>query len=212
MNDTNDTIEQVETEVRATVESGVDIYERVRTITLKALTERALDIDNIKAVMEAVLKGMSDGMSPHYDPAKRAFEQTTEALDDTLSKTAEASKLAIEEAAANLSEFSRHDVKQATDDLKSLEGLFLDTMETVGRHSNETAARIARDFLEHARQNGTAVGQQSRLILESLDHLRHSGQHAVMAGAAATTSALAKIAGGFLSGIADSLVSEKERK
>jgi ElaB/YqjD/DUF883 family membrane-anchored ribosome-binding protein len=208
----NDTMQQVEKEVRETVESGIDIYDRVRSITLKALTERTLDIDNIKDVMEAVLKGMSDGMSPHYDPAKRAFKQTTEALDDTLSKTAEASKLAIEEAAGNIDEFSSHDFKQATDDLKSLEDLFLDTMEKVGRHSNETAAKIARDFLEHARRNGTAVGRQSRIVLEGLDNLRISSQHAVMAGASATTSALAKIAGGFLSGIAESLNPDKPRK
>jgi hypothetical protein len=208
----NDTMQQVEREVRETVESGVDIYERVRTITLKALTERTLDIDNIKSVMEAVLKGMSDGMSPHYDPAKRAFKQATDALDDTLSKTAEASKLAIEEAAGNLDKFSIQDFKKATEDLRSLEALFLNTMERVGRHNNETTAKIARDFLEHARRNGTAVGRQSQTILEGLDNLRVSGQHAVMAGASATTSALSKIAGGFLSGIAESLNPEKSRK
>ena len=208
----NETTQQVEKDVRETVESGVDIYERVRAITLKALTERTLDIENIKEVMEAVLKGMSDGISPHYDPAKRAFKQTAEALDDTLSKTAEASKLAIEEAASSLDEFSDHDFKQATADLKSLEGLFLETIETVGRHSNEVAAKIARDFLEHTRENGTAVGRQSRIMLESLDNLRLSGQQAVMAGAAATASALAKIARGFLAGIAESLDSEKSQK
>jgi hypothetical protein len=208
----NDTMQQVEREVRETVESGVDIYERVRAITLKALTERTLDIDNIKSVMEAVLKGMSDGMSPHYDPAKRAFKQTTEALDDTLSKTAEASKLAIEEAAGNLDEFTSLDFKKATDDLRNLEATFLNTLETVGHHGNETAAKIARDFLEHARRNGTAVGRQSRIILEGLDNLRVSGQHAVLAGASATTSALAKIAGGFLAAIAESLAPEKSRK
>jgi hypothetical protein len=208
----NDTMHQVEKEVRETVESGVDIYERVRSITLKALTERTLDIDNIKDVMEAVLKGMSDGMSHHYDPAKQAFKQSTEALDDALTKTAEASKLAIEEAASHVDELSSHDFKRAAEDLKSLEGLFLDTIETVGRHSNETASKIAKDFLSHARANGTAVGRQSKIILEGLDNLRLSGQHAVMSSAAATTSALAKIAAGFLAGIAESLNPEKSRK
>jgi len=159
-----------------------------------------------------VLKGMSDGLSHHYDPAKHAFKQSTEALDDALTKTAEASKLAIEEAAANVDEFSSHDFKRAAEDLKSLEGLFLDTIETVGRHSNETASKIARDFLSHARTNGTAVGKQSQIILEGLDNLRISGQQAVMTGAAVTTSALAKIASGFLAGIAESLNPEKPRK
>jgi len=208
----NDTKQQIEKEVRETVESGVDIYERVRSITLKALTERTLDIDNIKEVTDAVLKGMSDGLSHQYDPAKHAFKQSTEALDDALTKTAEASKLAIEEAASNVDEFSSHDFKRAAEDLKSLEGLFLDTIETVGRHGNETVSKIAKDFLAHARANGTEVGRQSQVILEGLDNLRLSGQHAVMTGAVATTSALAKIAGGFLAGIAESLHPEKPSK
>ena len=206
------TKQQIEKEVRETVESGVDIYERVRGITLKALTERTLDVDNIKDVMESVLKGMSDGLSQQYDPAKHAFKQSTEALDDALTKTAEASKLAIEEAAANVDEFSSHDFKRAAEDLKSLEGMFLDTIETVGRHGNETASKIAKDFLAHARANGTEVGRQSRLILEGLDNLRISGQHAVVTGAVATTSALTKIAAGFLAGIAESLHPEKPHK
>ncbi|MDD1612189.1 MAG: hypothetical protein LUQ57_03515 [Methylococcaceae bacterium] len=208
----NDTKQQIEKEVRETVESGVDIYERVRSITLKALTERTLDIDNIRDVMESVLKGMSDGLSHHYDPAKHAFKQSAEALDDVLTKTAEASKLAIEEAASNVDELSSHDFKQAAEDLKSLEGLFLDTIETVGRHSNETASKIAKDFLAHAQANGTAVGRQSRIILEGLDNLRITGQHAVMTGAVATTSALAKIAAGFLAGLAESIHPEKSHK
>ncbi|MGR9099120.1 MAG: DUF6781 family protein [Gammaproteobacteria bacterium] len=208
----NDRIHQVEKEVRETVESGVDIYERVRAITLKALTEHTLDTDNIKKVTEAVLKGVGDGIGDHYDPARKAFDQSIGALDDALTKTAEASKLAIEEAASNMSEFTRNDLNRAADDLKSLESLFLETVEKAGRTGNETVAGIVRDFISHARKNGTEVGKQSRVFLENLDKIRVSGQHGLIEGAAETTSALAKIAGGFLSGIAASLNPEKPRK
>ena len=208
----NDTTNQVENEVRETVESGVDIYERVRTITLKALTERTLDTENIKSVMEAVLKGMSEGISRNYDPAKHAFQQSADALDDALTKAAEASKLAIEEASSNAEEFSEHDFKKALEDLQSLEQLFLETMEKMGRQSNETVSKITDDFLAHVRQSGTSVGRQSQVILENLDNLRSSGQNAVISSAQATGSALAKIASGFLAGIAESLHPEKPEK
>jgi hypothetical protein len=207
-----DTIHQVEKEVRETLESGSDIYQRVRAITLKALTERELDTDNIKSVVESVLKGMSAGISSQYEPAKEAFKQSVDAVDDALKKTAEASKLALEEAASNVEEFSRHDLKQTTEDLKSLENLFLETMEKVARESNETVSGIARDFISHARQNGTAVGKETQIVLEALNKLRHRGQDAVLSSAAATTSTLAKIASGILSGIAESLNPEKPKK
>ncbi|MGR8934152.1 MAG: DUF6781 family protein [Gammaproteobacteria bacterium] len=199
------TSQQLENDVRETVESGIDIYERVRDITLKALSERELDIDNIKAVVEAALKGISSGVGNQYEPAKEAFEQSTEALDDALEKTAQASKLAIEEAASRMNEFSQHDVNRAAEELKSLEEIFLDTVEKVTKDSNEALSGIARDFIEHARQNGTAVGKQAQIAFDALNNLRHRGQDAVIAGAVTTTSTLAKIASGILAGIAESL-------
>jgi hypothetical protein len=204
-----DTIPQVEKQVRETLESGADIYRRVRTITLKALTERELDTDNIKSVVEAVFNGISAGISAQYEPAKEAFKQSADAVDDALKKTAEASRLALEEAVSSAGEFSRHDLKQATEDLKSLENLFLETMEKMARESNEAVSGIAGDFISHARQNGTAVGKEAQHVLETLNNLRHRGQDAVLISAAATTSTLAKIAGGILAGIAESLNPDK---
>lgn len=192
---------QIENDVRETLESGVDIYQRVRTITLRALTERELDMDNIKSVVEAVFKGISAGMNSQYEPAKSAFTEAVSAIDDALEKTAEASKLAIEEAASRVSEFSHHDLNQATDELKNLEKIFLETLEKVTHGSNQMILDIARNFIDHARQNGTAVGRQSQAALETLDNVRLKGQHAV----ATTTSILAKIGSGILTGIAESL-------
>lgn len=207
-----DTIHQVESDIRESVESGVDIYDKVRAITLKALTERELDIDNIKNVVEAAIKGISSGIGNQYEPARQAFKQSAEALDDALEKTAQASKLAIEEAASRMSEFSQHDVNRAADDLKGLEEMFLETVEKVAKHSNEAVSDIARDFIDHARQNGTAVGKQTQIAFEALNNLRHRGQDAVITGAVTTTSTLAKIASGILSGIAESLRPEKPKK
>jgi hypothetical protein len=207
-----DTIHQIENEVRETLESGTDIYERVHVITLKALTERELDTDNIKRVVEAVLKGISSGISNQYEPAKDAFQQSASALDDVLEITAQASKLAIEEAASRVNEFSQRDVNQASVDLNNMETTFLDTLEKVVWGSNEVAFNISRDFIAHARKNGTAVGKEAKIAFEALGNLGHRGQDAVISGAVTTTSTLAKIASGILSGIADSLAPEKSGK
>lgn len=207
----SDTNQQVENDVRATVESGIDIYERVRAITLKALTERELDIDNIKNVVEAALKGISAGVGNQYEPAKDAFKQSTGALDDALQKTAQASKLALEEAVSRVSDFSQHDVNRANDDLKNLEEMFLETIEKVARNSNQIVFDIATDFISHARQNGTAVGREIQTAYEGLSNLRLRGQEAVFTGVVTTASTLAKIGSGILSGIAESLRLEKPK-
>lgn len=202
------TAEQIEKDVRDTLEEGVDIYQKVRGITLKALTEHELEMDNIQRVVEAVLKGMSEGLSGQYGPAKEAFHQTVAAVDDALEKTAQASKLAIEEAASRVNEFSHQDFDQAKDDMKSLENIFLGTLEKVA-HGSETLFDVAGDFIKHARQNGTAVGEQVGIALESLNKFRREGQNAFLSEVSATTSILAKIGSGILAGVAESLEPKK---
>ena len=207
-----ETTREVENNVREAIQSGDDIYQQVRDITLKALTERELDMENIKSVIQSVSKGINTGLTAQYGPAREAFKQSTDALDDALASTAEASKLAIEEAASRVSEFSQHDLNQATEDLKSLEGLFLDTMSEITQESNEVVFEIAQDFLSHARNSGTAVGRQTQTILDAMNDMRHIGQDVIVSGTVATTATLAKIASGFLSGIAESLQPDKPTK
>lgn len=205
----NDHTQHVEDAVRAAVVSGNDLYQQVRDITLKALTERELDMDNIKSVVQAVGKGIGSGISHQNKPAKTAFKQSVDALDDALGQTAEASRLAIEEAASRISEFSSHDLNQATEDIKNLEEMFLETISNVARESNETVFDIAEDFIAHARNSGTSVGRQTQSAMQSLNQLRQIGQETILTNTAATSSALAQIASGILSGIAESLHPKK---
>jgi hypothetical protein len=152
--------QDVKEEIREAVQSGSDVHEKIKTITLKALTERQLDRENIKNVAEAVSKGITEGMTAQNEHAKEAFAHAVSALDDALAAAAEASKLAIEEAASRVSEYSHHDLNGATEDLQDMEGMFLDTLEKAAKSSTQVVSDIVSDFVSHARQSGTAVGKQ----------------------------------------------------
>ncbi|MDD2761347.1 MAG: hypothetical protein PHH11_13785 [Methylomonas sp.] len=199
------TAQQVEDDVREALESGIDIYQRVKAITLKALTERQLDLENIKSVMEAAVKGIASGITRQSEPAKADFDRAMSALDDVLEKTAQASKLAIEEAASRIGEFSENDLSRAAADIQSLEQIFLETVENIARDSNKMIFDAARNFLAHAQKNGTAVGRQAHSILAALSDVRRQGQNAVLSGAATTAAIVAEIGSGILTGIAESL-------
>ncbi len=204
MTETNqhDTVQE---ETREAVQSGLDVHQKIKTITLTALTKRQLDKDNIKNVAEAVTKGIRDGITSHGDQAKEIFSHAASALDDALATAAEASKLAIEEAASRVSEYSYHDINDATKDLEGMEGLFLDTLEKTFKDSSQLVSNIADDFVGHARHSGTAVGKQILTALESLKALPHWGKATVVASTVAATITLAQIGSGILSGIAESL-------
>ena len=204
--------QQVEQTVREALETGQDIYQKVRDITLKALTEHELDGDNINEVVQAVGRGISSGIKSQSQTAQQVFKQSAEALDDALMSTAEATKLALEEAESKIHEFSEHDMKKSTEDLKSLETMFLDTMSDVARESSDVVSEIVRDFITHAQNNGTAVGKQTQSILDALGNLTQASGHAVVTTTVETTSKLARIGSGILAGIAESLQSDDTKK
>jgi hypothetical protein len=204
--------QEVKDATREAVESGSDIHDKIRTITLKALTERQLDMENIKNVAEAVSEGINEGMTTQSEHAKEVFEHAASALDDALAVAAEASKLAIEEAASRVSDYSEHDVNNASKDLQEMEGLFLDTLEKVAKDGNQVISDIVSDFVSHARQSGTAVGKQALTALEALKELPHLGKEAVVSSTVAATVTLAQIGSGILLGIAESLQPSHSKK
>jgi len=204
--------QDVKNAVRAAVESGADVHQQVKDITLKALTTGQLDMDNIKNVTETVINGINEGMASHGEHGKEVFNQAVTALDDTLAIAAEASTLAIEEAASKAADYSKRDLNGAVKDMQDMEGLFIDTLEKVAKSSSQVVADIVNDFIAHSRQSGTAVGEQTLIALEALKDLPKISADMIVSSTAATTSALAKIGSGILLGIAESLQPSHSKK
>ena len=196
----------------AAVKSGTDVHQQIKDITLKALTKGQLDIENIKSVTEAVGKGINEGMSTQGEHAKEVFTQAATALDDALAMAAEASKLAIEEAASRVSEYTENDLNNAIKDLQDREGVFLDTLGKIAKGSNQVIAGIVSDFIDHTGQSGTAVGKKTLTALDALKDLPQISKEIIVSSTVATASTLAQIGSGILLGIAESLHSSQSRK
>ncbi|WP_262964797.1 DUF6781 family protein [Methylobacter psychrophilus] len=204
--------QQVKDAVRTAVKSGINVHQQVKAITITALTSRQLDMENINSVTEVVGKGINEGMSTQGEQAKEVFKQAATALDDALAIAAEASKLAIEEAASRVTEYSRHDLNDAIKDLQAMEGSFLDTLAKVAKGSNQVIAEIVNDFITHTAQSGTAVGKQTLIALEALKDISQLSKTVLVSSTVATVSTLAQIGSGILLGIAESLQAAHSKK
>ena len=209
---TDQNIQQVEQDIRQAVHSGEDVYQKVRDITLKALTEHDLDEENIKAVVEAISKGITEGLDTTEEVAKRSFGEAAEALDDALVSAAEATKLAVEEASSTVKEFSEQDLKKTVEDLKALEDLFLDTLSEASKEGSELVRQIVENFVNHARNSGTAVGDRVQKLVDALLEVKDNSEKVLVEAAVDTASKLAKIGSGILAGIAESLEAGKRNQ
>lgn len=207
--DSKKSCEKLQDEIKEAVKRESDIRETVRRITLKALTEGKLDTKEIRQVVNAVIKGAGSGAASHGTEAKDVLAKAIYGLDDALSSVAEASKLALQEAAGHIKTFTKQDLKQATDDILALEEIYLDTLKHVAKESNEFIGRTLNELLRHARHSGTMVGHRASKIVETLNQeLGQTLSETVTAGsdsALKVASQLSHAAAGFLDGIAQTL-------
>jgi hypothetical protein len=208
---------QTEKASRAAVARGENIQDEVRDITLKALSQGHLDGQRIQQVIKAVIQGATEGVEGAEGTQSRQILLNTMAgVDEALAKSAEASRLAIEEAAGHLKDFGTQDLKRALDDLLILDDLFIDTVKDVAKSSQETVKETLNDLARHARNSGTVVGSLATDTAETLtSSLKKTLSDTVTTGsdsAMKRAAQLSQAAAGFLEGIADSLQAKNRSK
>jgi hypothetical protein len=198
------------------VKHGENISDDVRDITVEALSKHHLNYGNIKSVIKAVLEGAKDAVDHRSDDMKDTFKEVIEGLDEALERSAHASKLAIEEMAGNIKDFTEQDLKRAMNDLKGLEDIFFESLTEVAKSSRTMAADTIQNLVNHFKNSGTAVGQRANEEIAALtEQFEKSGKENIAAVSNATrtfTMDVARAASGFLAGLADSLGGTKKEK
>ncbi len=207
----NDTT-TLEADVCSVVEQGHDVQKIVRQRTLRTILARSLDIESLRQITRAVLSGARAGAQKELqhsaaqtDITRVHLKRAVAGLDTALAQLAEASKLALEEAAARAQAFSREDLTRARSDLESLEAMLLEAMQASASGVKDVAQEILYDLVTHNRIHGSAVGRQLRKTLPVItQQLDAAGRAQVVVGlhlAQATSDLLRQIAPGVLAGL-----------
>ena len=206
---TQDT-DRIERDVEAAVaDDAAGISERVRQITLQVLSQGQLDNAALKEVMSAVVKGAQKGIKRPDEGSTTALREAVNGLDEALASAAEATQLAVREAAGRSGEFSKQSIKKAMDEMGSIETMFIDTLGDAAKASSGHVRDTLHGLAEHARNSGTVVGERVTGALSQLTQAIANATHQQMQAGADTlrqqAALMAGIAAGMLKGIADRL-------
>ena len=201
---------QIERDVEAAV--GADtasIAERVRAITLAALTQGRLDSQALRGVMNAVLEGAQKGAMPVDAERTAAFKEAMSGLDQAMASAAQATQLAMQEAIGRSAEFSREGLRQAIEPFSSLENDFIGALGDAARKTSGQARDTLTELAEHMRHSGTASGARVRDAATELARAGSSLALSQVEGGMKTllnqADLLASLAAGVLRGFADRL-------
>ena len=206
---------EVEAAAEQAVDLGGDIKSAVRDITMQALSKGKLDTDQIRGVVSAVVAGVTRGADKAEDSSRGSVRDALSGLDEALASSVQASRLAIEEAAAQVGSLGSNEFKRALDDLGALEDLFLNTVKEVSASTESRLKQTLTDFVDHAKISGTAVGKAAAESVSLLSKqlgsllLEAAGEGADVA--LRVGSQLSEVAAGLLAGISDSLKARSEK-
>lgn len=201
---------KIERDVEAAV--GADtasIAERVRTITLGALTEGRLDGQALRDVMNAVLEGAQRGAMPIDAERAAAFKEAMHGLDQAMASAAQATQLAMQEAVGRSADFTRESLRQTLEPFSTLENDLIGALGEAARKTSGRARETLTELAEHMRHSGTASGARVRDAIAELARASGNLAWSQVEGGMQTlrnqTELLASLAAGMLRGVADRL-------
>lgn len=193
---------------KAARQSPETLRTAVQQITLDALSKGRVDGARIKQVVKSVFEGVTVGLGEKQSD-RAALEGAFQGLAQALDKTAQAVRFSAQEAAGRIGNFAHQDLKQTADDMRTLESLFLDSLQSALSNVDAASRVIIEDLIAHGRRSGTAAGGSARDAVVSLEAalaqtVRSSGE-AVAKNGAEMGRRLAQVTSGFLAGLAASL-------
>ncbi|MFZ3179336.1 MAG: DUF6781 family protein [Methylocystis silviterrae] len=199
------------------------MQENVRRLTLMALGAEPPDVEALRRTMSAVVHGAREAVQQQMQEtatqaqvSRTKIAEAVAGLDSALAQFAEASKLAMEEAAGQARKFSDEELVRTRDDLQSLETLFFDTLHGSASGAKGLADEALRDLAEHLKRNGTAVGGQIKDVMETLGRqMTTVGLIPLESGiqlARVSSDVLRKIAAGVLTAAADRVKPDQSAK
>lgn len=212
----NQSLEQVTAEAAESVQQDADLRARVRDLTVRAIKSRSLDKSELRQVVQAVTEGVSLGLGRRTGEIRGALGEAMGGLDEALGKAAQASHLALRQLVSQGKEFGEHDLRQALDQLKQLEGEFLDTLSKVADSAGGKMRQELQDFVSHTRRAGTDTGARVATTLEEfsnkLSAATSSGKSAASNAARDVGARMAEAASGFFAALSDALQEKSNKK
>jgi hypothetical protein len=190
---------------------GEAVRERVRELTLNALTSRRFDREAIRETVRAVTEGVSLGAEggSSAGSTRHSVAEAFRGMDQALAKSVEAGQEAIHRLLDTGRGISERELQQALAGLQKIEEDFVATVSQVAETAGERVAPELREAVGKATRAGTDTGRQVAAAMTELTRtLAGTSLKVTLAGievAGEFGMRFAQIAGGVLSGMAAAL-------
>ena len=208
------TTDSIRDAAHGAVSNGENIRDAVRDLVVQAFSREPLTGDHVRAVSKAVFEGAAAGLPESGAASATAMREVAEGLDEAVSKAAQASRLAIEEATAHADRFNEVDLRKARDDLRDIEKMTQDVLVSLAKGGTKATKGIFEDLLRHFQRAGEDT-------MRAMNEAFESGRDAASAdrmprledferGARTGMATIAAIGSGILAGLSEGLSAKSD--
>jgi hypothetical protein len=142
------------------IKQGSNVRAAVRSLTLKALQQRELTLEQIAKVLRSVTEGVTLGVARREIKVEKALSDTVAGMDDALLKAVQASNVALHRLTGEGYDYEDSNLKQALDGLERIEDELIHSMVRAADTAGERIKAPWDRVLEKTRRTGTATGTQ----------------------------------------------------
>jgi len=142
------------------IKQGRNVRATVRDLTLKALQQRELTLDQIRKVLRSIAEGVSLGVDKRETKVEKALSDTVGGMDDALLKAVQATNVALHRLTGEGYDYEDSNLKQALDELERLEDEFLRSIAKATDSASEKIKAPWGRVLKQTKLAGTATGTQ----------------------------------------------------
>ncbi len=142
------------------IKQGRNVRVTVRDLTLKALQQRELTLDQIRKVLRSITEGVNLGVAKRETKIEKAYSDTLAGMDDALLKVVQATNVALHRVTGEGYDYEDSNLKRALDELEKLEDEFLGSIAKATDSASEKIKAPWDRVLKKTKVSGTATGAQ----------------------------------------------------
>ena len=196
--------------IRAAVESGKDVRDRVRDVVVSLFRSSEATTASARAAVSGIVQSASEIVkrSAPENP-ESVLRNVIDGVTSGLSTVAQSTQYAVQEATARGQRFANQDLDRAKKDLSGISDILMDTVKYFTNRVTEEAGTAAKELKTHAERSAAAVTPVLKSSVEAVAKhpVQTAGEAAetAMRTAQLTAGALLGAMSGLLAGAADAL-------
>ena len=202
--------------IRAAVESGKDVRDRVRDVVVSLFRSSEATAASARAAVNGIVQSATEIVKRSApDNPESVLRNVIDGVTAGLSTVAQSTQYAIQEATDRGQRFANQDLDRAKKDLSGIGDILTDTVKYFTNRVTEEAGTAAKELKTHAERSAAAVTPVLKSSVEAVAKhpVQTAGEAAetAMRTAQLTAGALLGAMSGLLAGAADVLDPSRQK-